>query len=50
MEEGLGRDHQFEFLIFLMNFDDFFSNVVDGMLFVFNSSCDKGFLFLNLRI
>ena len=50
VEEGLGRDHQFEFLIFLMNFDDFFSNVVDGMLFVFNSCCDKGFLFLNRRI
>ena len=50
MEEGLGRDHQFEFLVLLMNFDDFFSNVMNGMLFVFNSFCDEGFLFLNLGI
>jgi hypothetical protein len=50
VEEGLGGDHQFEFLIFLVNFDDFFGDVVDGTLLVFNSSRDENFLFLNLGI
>ena len=50
MEEGLSGDHQFEFLVLLMNVNDSYSNVMDGTLFVFNGFSYEGFLFLNFGV